>query len=137
PRQPRNHHQERGPNRGRCRGRRAAARRGIGRGKGGEQITKGFVNEHVSVPHAEARNRHRRPQWSPCTTRPFLITVRIVSAPTLIKSIAGPLTTTASSCLPGSRLPTRSWRSSAYAALIVAPTSASSNVSLMPKQTST
>ena len=44
----------------------------------------------------------------PTTSRPRFTTARIVSAPTRIRSIAGPSTTTASICLPGSRLPTRS-----------------------------
>src|SRR5206468_2891720 len=78
-------------------------------------------------------NRVGQPAW---TTRPFLTTARMVSAPTRMRSIAGPRTTTASICLPGSRLPTRSWRSSEYAALIVAPTSASSNVRFIPKHAS-
>ena len=76
------------------------------------------------------------PSVASTTTFPLLITVRIVAAPTRTRSIAGPSTITASICLPGSRLPTRSWRSSDHAALIVAATSASSNVRSMPKQAS-
>jgi hypothetical protein len=44
-------------------------------------------------------------------TTPRFTTARIAGTPTFSRSTASPLTITASSCLPASRLPTRSWRS--------------------------
>ena len=60
----------------------------------------------------------------------------MAGAPTRMSSIASPSTITASIRLPGSRLPTSSARSTDHAPLIVAPTSASSNVIPMAKQAS-
>ncbi len=64
------------------------------------------------------------------------MTLAIDAAPTRIRFARSPRTSTASICLPGSRLPTVAWRSSEYAALIVAPTSASSSVRFIAKQAS-
>jgi hypothetical protein len=64
------------------------------------------------------------------------MTFLMTGPPTRMRSVSIPFTTTASNCLPASRLPIVSARSSDAAALIVAPTSASSSVRFMPKQAS-
>ena len=81
------------------------------------------IRRRAWVGGAEGRPADREADVSAsnrATDLPFLITARIVAAPARTRSIAGPSTITASICLPGSRLPTRAWRSSEYAALMVA-----------------
>ena len=64
------------------------------------------------------------------------MTPAIDAAPTRIRSMASPRTSTASAAFPGSRLPTWAALSRDQAALIVAAASAYSNVMPMPKQAS-
>ena len=106
---------------------RAAARRRLARTEGAEQVDESTGRE---LGH---RDLHERSD----SYAPRLMTrADRIGAPTRIRSIASPPTITASICLPGSRLPTPSARSSDHAALMVAPTSASSNVMSMAKQAS-
>src|SRR5262249_62098603 len=67
-----------------------------------------FFFNATATPHIYTLSLH---DALPISTRPFLITAATTSTPTRIRSIAGPSRTTASICLPGSRLPARSWTS--------------------------
>ena len=105
-RQRRDHHQQRGAHRRRERRRGSAAGRRIEELNAVEEIADGR-----SISDMRVHQHYMRSIMNP--TPPFLDRPRGSSAaPTRIRSIAGPSTTTASICLPGSRLPTRSWRSS-------------------------
>src|SRR5579864_2301715 len=139
------HHREKGrADRASQRGGGPAARRGIGRGKCVEQVGDGTIDQHATVlkEGVKARrlegSRSRAPfdYQAPETSSPLLMTARIGVALTRNKPTAGPCTRTASICLPGSRLPMRSCRSRAYAALIVTAASASSKVRSIAKQAS-